>query len=178
MTQPPDEIDLQQWRTRALRLVMLVGAVSGLPAYLSVIANAFLNGRLTPLLWIYSAGYAGFVMLIFLPRIKVPVRTWLFLAFAYAIAAASFARVGLAGSGRLYLVFLPAMATIFIGARGGYICVGISLVQYAVFAALANAGMLSQWLMEPGNPVRITFWIEAGVALGVFLVTLTVLLER
>ncbi|MGA2640209.1 MAG: GAF domain-containing protein [Spirochaetia bacterium] len=178
MSSPPEEIDLQKWRARALRLVMLVGAASGLPAYLSVIANAFLDGRLTPLLWIYSAGYAGFVMLIFLPRINVPVRTWLFLAFTYAIAAASFARVGLAGSGRLYLVFLPAVATIFIGARGGYLCMGMSLALYSGFAALARAGLLSRWLTEPGNPLGLGFWIEAGVALGVFLVTLTVLLER
>ena len=170
--------DLQQWRSRALRLVMLIGAASGLPAWFSVIANAFLDSQLSPLLWVYTAGYGGFVLLIFLPRIDVRVRAWIFLALTYAIAAASFARVGLAGSGRLYLVFLPAVATILIGARAGYICIGISLVQYAGFAALARTGVLSLWLSEPGNPVRLSFWIEAGVALGVFLVTLTVLLER
>jgi len=178
MTPPSDEGDLQQWRGRALRLVMLVGAASGLPAYLSVIANAFLNSRLTPLLWIYSAGYMGFVLIIFLPRIDDRVRAWLFLFFTYAIAAASFARVGLAGSSRLYLVFLPAAATILIGARAGYFCLGISLALYAGFAALARAGILSRWLTETRNPLELSFWIEAGVALGVFLITLTVLLER
>lgn len=178
MTAPPDESDLLQWRARALRLVMLVGAASGLPAYLSVIANAFLNAQLTPLLWVYSAGYVGFDLLIFIPRIDVPVRAWLFLALTYAIAAASFARVGLAGSARLYLVFLPAAATILIGARGGYICLAISLALYAGFAALARAGILSRWLTESRNPLDLGFWIEAGVALGVFLVSLTVLLER
>ena len=170
--------DLQQWRARALRLVMIIGAASGLPAWLSVVANAFLDNQLTPLLWVYTAGYGGFVLLIFLPRIEVRVRAWIFLALTYAIAAASFARVGLAGSGRLYLVFLPAVATILVGARAGYICVGISLAQYVGFAALTRAGALSPWLMEPGSPVGLGFWIEAGVALGVFLVTLTVLLER
>ena len=173
-----DPGDLQQWRARALRLIMLIGAVSGLPAWFSVIANAFLDNQLTPLLWVYTAGYGGFILLIFLPRTDVRVRAWVFLALSYAIAAASFGRVGLAGSGRLYLVFLPAVATILIGARAGYICIGISLLQYAGFAALARTGVLSLWITESGNPLRLSFWIEAGVALGVFLVTLTVLLER
>src|SRR5208282_4990911 len=83
--------DLQQWRMRALRLVMLIGAASGLPAWFSVMANAFLDNQLTPLLWVYTAGYGGFVLLVFLPRIDVRVRTWIFLALTYAIAAASFA---------------------------------------------------------------------------------------
>jgi signal transduction histidine kinase len=178
MTSARDETDLQHWRGVALRLVMLVGAASGLPAYLSVIANAFLAGLLTPLLWIYSAGYLGFVLLIFLPRLGVPLRAWLFFGLTYAIAAASFARLGLAGSARLYLVFLPAAATILIGARGGYICLAISLVLYAGFASLARAGILTRWLTEPRNPLELAFWIEAGVALCVFLVTLTVLLDR
>jgi signal transduction histidine kinase len=178
MTPARDESDLQQWRGRALRMVMVVGAISGLPAYLSVIANAFLDGLLTPLLWVYTAGYIGFVLLIFLPRIGVATRAWLFFALTYAIAAASFGRLGLAGSARLYLVFLPAAATILIGARGGYICLAISLAVYTGFASLARMGILSAWLTEKGNPLDLSFWIEAGVALLVFLVTITVLVER
>jgi len=170
--------DLQQWRARALRLIMVIGAVSGLPAWFSVVANAFLDNQLTPLLWVYTAGYGGFILLVFLPRTDVRVRAWAFLGLSYAIAAASFGRVGLAGSGRLYLVFLPAVATVLISARAGFICIGVSLAQYAGFAALARMGVLSLWLTEEGNPTRFSFWIEAGMALSVFLVTLTVLLAR
>jgi signal transduction histidine kinase len=43
---------------------------------------------------------------------------------------------------------------------------------------LAQQGVLATWLTESANPVSLGFWIEAGGALGVFLVTLTVLLER
>ena len=170
--------DLQHWRARALRLVMLVGALSGLPAYLTVMGNAFLQGQLTPLLWIYTAGYACFVTLLVLPGIAVPLRASLFLAATYAIAAASFARVGLAGSGRLYLVFLPAVATIIIGAGAGYVCLGISLAMFGGFTALASLGALTPWMTVTDNPLTLGFWLEAGVAVAVFLVTLTVLLER
>ena len=170
--------DLQHWRARALRLVMLVGVLSGLPAYLSVVANAFLQNQLSPLLWVYTIGYVWFLMLLVLPGIEVPLRASLFLAATYAIAAASFARVGLAGSGRLYLVFLPAVATIIIGAGAGYACLGASLALYAGFTVMARLGWLTQWLTVSDNPLSLGFWIEAGVALAVFLVTLTMLLER
>ncbi len=176
--------DLQHWRSRALRLVMLVGAISGLPAYLSVLANAFVQNQanvqnaLSPQLWIYTVGYAWFVLLLVLPAIEVPLRASLFLAAMYAIAAASFARVGLAGSGRLYLVFLPAVATVLIGAGAGYACLGISMALFAAFAVLARLGILAPWLTLPQDPLSTGFLLEAGVALAVFLVTLTMLLER
>ncbi len=169
--------DLKLWRAKALRFVMIVGAASGLPAFVSVVANAFLMGQLSPLLWVYGAGFFGFVLLIVLPGIDVPVRGALFMAASYAIAIGSFARVGLAGSGRLYLVFIPAVATILIGIPAGYVCLGVSLALYGGFAFLAQVGLLSQWLTVFDNPVGLGFWIEAGIALAVFLLTLTTLLD-
>jgi len=169
--------DLKLWRAKALRFVMIVGAASGLPALFSVVANSLIAGELSPLLWIYGAGYAGFVLLIVLPGIDVPVRAALFMAATYAIAIGSFARVGLAGSGRLYLVFIPAIATILIGIPAGYVCLGVSLALYGGFAFLAQVGLLSQWLAVVDNPVNLGYWIEAGIALAVFLLTLTTLLD-
>lgn len=169
--------DLKRWRARTLRFVMIVGAASGLPAFVSVIVNSFLHGQLSPLLWIYGAGFFGFLLLIVLPGVDVPVRAALFMAASYAIAIGSFARVGLAGSGRLYLLFIPAVATILIGIPAGYVCLGVSLALYGGFAFLAHVGLLSRWLSVFDNPVGLDFWIEAGIALAVFLVTLTTLLD-
>lgn len=146
------EPDLQRWRTRALRLILAVVAAAALPAYVSLIANAVLSARTSPLLWVYSAVYVAFVLLAFLPNVEIRYRAWIFFALAYVNAAASFARVGLAGSGRLYLVILPAAAIILVGPRGGYTCLGISLAIYAGFAVLARLGILAGWLTDPGTP--------------------------
>jgi hypothetical protein len=173
----PELDDLTLWRARALRFVVIVGAASGLPAYISVIVNAFFHGQLSPLLWVYTAGYFWFALLVFVRGIDVPIRAGMFMAASYTIAIGSFARVGLAGSGRLYLVFIPAIATILIGIPAGYVCLGISLAIYGGFAFLAHVGLLSQWLTVMDNPVAIGFWIEAGIALAVFLITLTTLLD-
>ena len=173
----PQYDDLSQWRARSLRFVMVVGAASGVPAFVSVVYNSISQGQLSPLLWIYAAGYAWFAALLFIPRIAAPARAIMFMAASYTIAVGSFARVGLAGSGRLYLVFIPAIATILIGIPAGYVCLGISLALFGGFAFLAHVGLLSQWLTVLDNPTSLGFWIEAGIALALFLVTLNTLLD-
>ncbi len=172
------ETDLQKWRTRALGLVLVIVAVAGLPACFTVVANAYLSGRLSPLLIAYSLVYLGFVALAFLRRVPVNIRAWLFIGLTYLIAASSFARVGLVGSGRLYLVFLPALSIVLVGQRAGYFCLGVSLFEFAVFSELARLGILSQWLTETANPIDLGSWIESGAALAVILMTMSVLLER
>jgi len=172
------ETDLQKWRTRVLNLVLIIVALAALPAFCSVVANAYLSDRLSPILIGYCAVYLGFVALAFLRRIPVTIKAWLFIGLTYAITAASLARVGLAGSGRLYLVFLPALAIVLLGQRTGYLCLGISLFEYAAFSELARVGILAKWLTDTRNPLDIGSWIESGAALAVILVTMTVLLER
>ncbi len=172
------ETDLQKWRTRVLNLVLIIVALAALPAFATVITNAYLTDRLSPILIGYCGVYVGFVTLAFLRRIPVTIRAWLFIGLTYAITASSLARVGLAGSGRLYLVFLPALAIVLLGQRTGYLCLGISLFEYAVFSELARVGILAKWLTDTRNPLDIGSWIESGAALAVILVTMTVLLER
>jgi len=172
------ESDLQAWRSRALYLVLMVILGTGLLAYASTIVGAVLRGHATPLLWIYAGVYVAFALLAFLPRLNVTLRASAVFFVAYANAAASLARLGLAGSGRLYLIILPAAAVILISGRAGWLCLAVSLGMYAGFASLAAGGILANWLAEKENPLSAGFWIEAGAALAVFLITLTVLVER
>jgi len=171
------ERELQEWRTRALRLLLIVVAAAGLPATGAVIVNAFISGKLSPLLWVYVAVYGGLIALAFLRRLDVTPKAWIFIGLVYAIAVASFARMGLAGSGRLYFVFLPAVAVIFLGPGAGYLCLGMSLGGYAGFAALAQADILGRWMTEAENPLSLGSWIEAGSALAVTVICLAVLLD-
>jgi signal transduction histidine kinase len=172
------ETDLQRWRTRVLSLVLIIVAVAGLPAFASVVTNAYLSNRLSPIIVAYCGVYAGFVALAFLRRVPVTIRAWLFIGLTYALTAASLARVGLAGSGRLYLVFLPALSIVLLGQRTGYLCLGVSLFEYAVFSELARLGILARWLTDTRNPLDLGSWIESGAALAVILITMTVMLER
>ncbi len=174
-----DEIrtSLIEWRVRALLLVLLVVAVAGIPAYILPIVNAIRDGQMTPLLWVYLAIYGALVALAVLPRITPNVRGWGAISFAYANAIASFARVGLVGSGRLYLIALPVVATIAIGVRAGYVTAVVSFLIYIIFAGLAQAGILSTWITVQENPVDLSYWFEAGAAVAVFLISLLMLLN-
>lgn len=177
ITQAVDEIQttLDKWRAKALYVVLIVVAIAGLPAYVTPLINA---SQITLHLWVYLVVYLAFVGLAVLPRLDVRLRGWAFVLLGYASAIASFARVGLAGSGRLYLVVMPVLATILIGSWAGYAMAALSLIIYAAFAALAQAGVLSAWLTVQANPVDLGFWLEAGAALLVFLMILLILVER
>ncbi|MGA2975428.1 MAG: GAF domain-containing sensor histidine kinase [Spirochaetia bacterium] len=174
-SEPPD---LQTWRSRALYAILIILATAGFVGYGSTILNAVVSRQMTPLLWVYAGVYVSFLALTVLPRLSVPVRSSMVFLLAYVNAAASFARVGLAGSGRLYLVFVPAAAVILLGSRAGWLCLGISLLLYGGFGFLAAQGVLARWITMPENPLSASYWIEAGIALAVFLVTLTVLMSR
>lgn len=178
--QPPTGIDptLDHWRARALYAILIIVAAAGLPAFGLPVLNALQGGRMTLLLGVYIFVYLAFVGLAVLPRLPFRLRAWTAILLAYANAVASLARTGLAGSGRLYLLALPVIATVVIGARPGHAAAALSLVLYAVFAALARTGLLGHWMTVRENPVRLGFWIEAGAALALFLIALLVLVER
>jgi PAS domain S-box-containing protein len=176
-----DEIEsiLSEWRTKALYVLLLAVAATGLPSYAYTIWNAMRHGQMPrPLLWIYLAAYLALVGLAFFHRLDFRLRAWGLFLLAYITAVASFARLGLVGSGRLYLVAVPVFAIVLAGTRAGYIAAALSLAIYAVFALVAHWGLLGNWLAVQANPLDLPFWVEAGAALAVFLILLLLLMER
>lgn len=153
------------WRARAAHLVLIVVALAGLPAWGSVIWNGLRAGEMSPVLWIYLIVYVAITALAFLPGIDHRLRIWGLLILGYANGCASMARLGLTGSGRLYLLALPIFATVLAGRRAGLATMLLSLVTYAFFAAGVGSAAAAPW-------------IEAGIAFAVFVLTTVVLLAR
>ncbi len=170
--------ELEGWRARAAWLLSVVVAIAGVPTYGFMVTGALLSGRGSPLLWVYAAAYAVFVLLAAVPRPGGSFRAWVFLFAAYVNAAASMARLGLLGSGRLFLAILPPVATILIGPRAGYLAAAASLAMFSVFTVLARTGSLERWLTERSNSLAPDMWAEAAGALAILLFTLVVLVER
>jgi PAS domain S-box-containing protein len=179
---PDDEREIeplmQDWRAAALFTVLIVIAVLGAPAFVSPVLNAVRRGEATPIVWIYLFVYAALVGLAVLPRLDFRLRVWGFLIMAYLNAAASFTRLGLAGSGRLYLLILPMIAMLLVGPQGSILATGLSLLIYVLFTALAHLGLLANWLTIQSNPLDLWFWVEAGIALLVMLVLINALNGR
>ncbi len=136
------------------------------------------SGGITPLLWAYLGIYIAFVALALAPSLPESTRAFGLMGLAYANGVASLARLGLAGSGRLYLLAMPVVAALLLGTRAGYASAGVSVLIYAVFTFLAGKGLLEDLITQPLNPTGLRDWLEAGFAFIVFLLVLAVLVER
>ena len=144
---------LQEWRQQAVKVVLLVVVIVALPSYIFTILNEVRAGRSSLLLWLYLGVYLAIVGLAFLPRLDFKVKAWLFILVAYMNAAASLARLGLAGSGRVYLVAMPVIAALIISPEAGLISAAVSLGLYTAFALLAHYGVLQGWISLLENPL-------------------------
>lgn len=169
---------LRVWRSRALYGLLTVVAVAGLPAYVAPIINAWFGDGITPILWAYLGIYIALVALALAPSLPESTRVYGLLGLVYANGIASLARLGLAGSGRLYLLVMPIVASLLLGGRAGYVSAAVSLVVYAAFTYLAGAGALETLLAQQTNPTGLADWLEAGFAFAVFLLVLAVLVQQ
>lgn len=156
---------IARWRARAVRLILAFIAIIGVPAWGSVILNGIQSGKMTFLLWIYLFVYLALAALAFLPRIDHRLRIWGLLILGYANGCASIARLGLSGSGRIYLLLIPLFTTILVSTRAGLATAMLSLATYFFFAAQAGSAAAPAWT-------------EAGLALAAFMLTSVVLLAR
>lgn len=156
--------DLDRWRARAIHVLLIAIAIIGLPAWGAVVARAWRDGQMSALIWVYVVVYIAILFLAIFPRIDYRMRVLGLLLLGYANGCASLARLGLMGSGRLYLLLIPIFATVFAGARAGLASAFISLATYLLFAAQ--------------NASDAALWSEAGVALAAFVVATVVLLSR
>jgi PAS domain S-box-containing protein len=124
------------------------------------------------------AVYIGSVGLALFPKLDLKYKSWGLMVLTYTNAIASFARLGLVGSGRLWLIVMPIIATIVISAKAGYATAAFSIFVYISFSILVNMGILETWLVLKENPLTLGYWVEGGTALVVFLTTTQVLVER
>ncbi|HDQ72074.1 MAG TPA: hypothetical protein ENN19_08250 [Chloroflexi bacterium] len=84
-------------------------------------------------------------------RLGYRFRAWSFLVVVYAIGLLSFARTGLAGDGRIYLLALLILALILIDARVGFLMGALSLFTFRHYGHLRLRKSASD--IEPENIV-------------------------
>jgi signal transduction histidine kinase/DNA-binding response OmpR family regulator len=126
----------------------------------------------------FLAAYLILIGLAFCRRLDFRLRGWIAFLVGYAVSIIAFARSGLVGSGRAYIITLPILATIMIGMRSGLIATVLSLTIFAAFTVLAQQGILEDWLIYHDNPLDFGPWFEAWIDVAMLLVPAVVLLER
>jgi len=165
------------WRSKAMNIVMSLLALITLPAVLLVV---FSQGLGWP--WITrGVGLAAFLVLLLAVWRRdwsLPRRAVMFFVAAYAITALQWTMSGLVGSGRIALMLLPILALILVGNRAGWVAVGVSVIMFGTFTALAGTGVLAGRLIVRENSTDPVFWLLQGVMWLAALVPIMVLLAR
>lgn len=168
--------ELERWRTRALNATLAVVSIAGAPAIGFIIGQAIRTPERWPAASIFAALYLFGIALVVFYGLPLRLRTWGALLLGYVAGALSLARGGLAGDGAMYLMVLPALATILLGVRSGLAAVTFSLLLFAIFALAAHLGWLTNWLVTLNEPLPLIEWAYKGTGLAMLSIGLVVLL--
>jgi GAF domain-containing protein len=167
--------ELEAWRTRVMNVLLTVISLVAAPAVAVVIVEAARSPEQWPAALVFVAIYLFIVALAVWRRLAPGLRAWCLLLLGYTAGVLAFARGGLAGDGPMYMLALPVLATILIGARSGLVMTIFSLLTFSAFAVAAHLGWLANWLIIPDNPLTLAGWMSKGTTFAMLLVALMVL---
>ena len=163
---------LRVWRVKVLNTMLVVTSVAAGPMILIVIREALHHPEQRSAALTFVAIYLFIVGLTVFRRLDFRLRAWGMLMLIYAAGALAFARGGLAGDGRIYLLALPMLTLILISWRASLVMAVLSLLTFVAFAVTAHLGWMAEWLVRQDNTLLLADWQAGGVA---FLLTLAVL---
>ncbi|OQY21623.1 MAG: hypothetical protein B6I35_08045 [Anaerolineaceae bacterium 4572_32.2] len=178
MQSVPDwESEIEDRRTTFLNSLLLVAAVGGLVAI--VLTYVTLPKDMTVLeRWIevipFLAGWL-IVLIIWAWRgLGYSTRALIVLLIVYGLSVFIFRRGGLPGSGRVWLLLLPALAFILAGARLGIAAGAIGILTYSIFALAFSQKWLVPLVSE--DQVALTTWFSEGGSFLLITASLTLIL--
>jgi PAS domain S-box-containing protein len=169
---------LTAWRTRALNSLLIVTSIAATGVMVSIILDAIDDPEFWPATVAYLVLYLFLLGLTVLRRLNFHLRAWGLLLAAYAAGVLAFARGGLAGDGRVYLLALPLMTLILVGRRGGLFMGVLSVLTFAAFGVTAHLKWMAEWLVCQDNTLLWSDWGIGGVAFVMVLAALMALQWR
>jgi GAF domain-containing protein len=171
---------LQVWRTNTLNVVLIVVAIVTPFALGNTVIGAIPEPGQWPAAGAFVLCYVLVVVMAIFRRIDLHMRAGSLLLAGYAAGAMAFARGGLAGDGRVYIMALPSIAFILIGVRTGVVTTILSLLMFAAFSLAADQGLMAHWLIPRyrGNPLTLADWMQSGLNVFMMLVPLALLSWR
>ena len=167
---------MNEWRARVLRIANIVMVVVALPVWIVAIISAGGDRRQLPAMVVYSLLYLLLIFLAFYPKVGLRVKGWILNMLLYTLGVIAFARGGLAGTGREYLILFTVVAFILVSSRSGIIAAAMSLVTLIVFTLLATNDLLARFLIYPQSPLDLTSWLTEIIPTAMVIVILLLLL--
>ncbi len=160
-TTPPSE-HIRAWQrqliTGVLRTLLAVGGIGLLVSSYNTLLER--NWRL---LAYYVAAYAIVVVITLWRRVPYTLQVTFLLAAMYALGVISLSESGLSGNGRVFLLTVPVVATLFLGRRVGIFTLSISVFTLVVFGWLFSTGRLYISVARQANTADPSAWASGTV---------------
>jgi diguanylate cyclase (GGDEF)-like protein len=168
--QDPDHA-LYDWRSNVLDIFLPLTSLAIFPSVFQTVRQWLNNPQIA---WqgvaIFLFFYLTLIYITIRRDLSANTRSWVVITLAYLTGVVSMARGGLAGDGTIYLTVLPILTITLINARTGIFATGLSLSTFVVFGMLAQAGVLSQWLIIYDNPLTPDQWVYFGLVMGTLII--------
>ena len=151
--------DLQAWRERALRAVLVVTLISASFAY---ITNFIDSLQLGDYLWIgiTTVAYLWLAVIALAPGIPYKFRTHSSLFLLYLLGVSALLTEGLQSNGRGYFIAIPIIAGLFIGTR-----TGVLSLLFNMILIVATALLVAFDFINPTDGALAETWISAAITL-------------
>jgi GAF domain-containing protein len=162
---------LAELRGRILDRIYLAACTLGT---LSVIANLpyLIGTKNWGLLAIYSAVVITSVTLAINKRASYNLRALVIIGLLLALGVSILINQGLYGSGRLFLVMMPLLATMLAGRRSRYLSLGIAVIVLPSIGALMLLGVIPMAELQPRiSNAYPSAWLSAWVSFSLAAVT-------
>jgi diguanylate cyclase (GGDEF)-like protein len=172
--QPKTSVDLiiepvvkfRDWRSAVLDRLLPIASLAILPALLYAVLQIIYDPQIKP--WgviLEVLLYLVLLVISFYRRLGANRRSWGLMLLIYLGAVVTFLRGGLAGDGRIYLVTLVVLSAILINTRISIFSAILSLFTFFGFSFLAQAGVLTPWLIYTENPLDVSDWLLSGLTM-------------
>lgn len=164
--------DYAGWRQTFLRTILIGACIFGLIA----LVPAFFSNSASLYIGIYSAAYAGLLLVTFI-NFPYQVKAGLFLLLIYAIGLSGILENGIWGDSRVYFLAFIVVSTLLFSPRAGIIATIISLLsliiggyliltsQYQITGKDVSPGGADAWITGTTSVLLLAVVIVSGLAL-------------
>ena len=170
-------IEIQRRRAVLLDRLLLAATISGFAATISVYPGLPETMSALERMTEMAPFLVGWLVVLIAWRwrgLSYRIRASIVLLLAYSLSMFIFRRGGLPGSGRVWLLLLPAMAFVLVGPRGGVAAGVVSILTYAIFALAFSQNWIVPLVTE--DPTALGTWISEGGSFLLMAVILTLIL--
>lgn len=172
-------VEVQRNRDVLLNYLLLTAAIGGLAAlilnYFSLEEGLSLQGQVREM-WVFALGWLIAVVAWAWRGLGYRTRAWVSLLLTYSLGVFIFYRGGLPGSGRVWMLLIPALAFTLLGPRAGMVAGIASILTYLTFSLAFTIGGLRP-LAPADDPNALRTWGGEGASFLFIALILTLMLR-